>query len=801
MSYEKTSNKDPTSYTKSADLQQLKEELAVLRERRKSRRHSQLLPTVSSSSSPSPPPSSSLSSSSPHTIIPTMPAKVHDLTKNQLPQPSSKEDSEIVDSTIENTPPSPIITRKTSAPKKERKVVLPNIITSTEATLSEGTEQSFEEHSILLAKLKVSTRRTDRKTNRTRPTLTTGPEEDDPTTELLLKAFQNLSGTQSTPVCKSQNSNPAEKIKVKTPTPTSTVSCSSSSRPFKKNDSQSSWKKQSSLSKLKSVKGKVSTAISALENSKAPSACYGSSDKNRPPRPLVARYELPSPHHQQSFNIDASLPLSTPVVRPPVTMISSVDRPQPPSSQPSRRPNGQRKKGVLSPSTSTPTTSKSYPRMQQILATIPASQPTPQQKDNKVSSKTTLSNGSKVTILRPLSLYTPQLSPSAGDCHLNLSGMLPSSDMPVEPILSPLSPLSPPLSPPPAQPLIKTDEKSNAKHSQSQPPVPPPHQWPALKDKVSNITTSSRPLRVINVNSDDNLDTIRPTDVDQTKQPCHHSEQLQHRQQHYSSAEDDTTDSSISDDDHGLSMTSRQPYPHQRKRYSDGSYFDHRYDYHITTTMDKTEDMNTGNPARQKKVSFSSTVTTIPGPAPSLSSSSSSSSPVPTPTHLHDYPKCTRGFWEAFSAEMGHQQRPELTLMDQMDAIKSQKAAKYLPVSQHHHPRHIDHPSQDSSPPVPTSKLFGIQKLLGKSKNDQEPSWWKGVGNKKQDPPPQAAFLPPLSASPPLNHPTKSRPKKPSSFRKTENYANRLTAVEPMAPAATAQPQWRQRVPLSKHHV
>jgi hypothetical protein len=421
-----------------------------------------------------------------------------------------------------------------------------------------------------------------------------------------------------------------------------------------------------------------------------------------------------------------------------------VDRPQLPSNQPSRRLTGQREKGLLSPSVSTPITSESYLRKQQLSVTIPASQPKPEQKDNKVNSNPTLANDSKDTFLRPLSLYIPQLSPSAGECHLNLSGMIPSSGVPLEPKPSPLSP---PL------PLIKANGKANTKHSQSQPPVPPPHQWPALKEKVTNITTSARPLRVINVNSDDNLDTIRPTNVDDVKQPLYHTERLQQRQQQYSSAEDDTTDSSISDDDHNLTMTNRQPYPHRRKRYSDGSYFDHRYDYHITTDMDKTKEMDTAKHGRQKKVSFSSIVTTIPGPVPSLSTPlSSSSSPVPTVNQLHDYPKCTRGFWEAFSAEMGHQQRPEQTLLDQMDAIKSQKATKYLPVSQHHSPRHIDHPNQHFSPPVPSSKLFGIHKLLGKPRNDQEPSWWKGIGNKKQDPTPQAASLPPLSVSPPLNH-------------------------------------------------
>lgn len=484
-----------------------------------------------------------------------------------------------------------------------------------------------------------------------------------------------------------------------------------------------------------------------MENSKAVSAGYVHSDKNRPPRPLVARYELPSPRHQQSFNIDASLPLSTTLVRPPVTSTSSVDRPQPPLNQPSRRLAGQSKKGFLPPSVSTPVTSESYSRKQQLSVTIPASQPKPEQKDNKVSSNPTLSNGCKDTFLRPLPLYIPQLSPSAGECHLNLSGMIPSSGVPVETMPSPLSP-------PPTLPLLKDNEKANTKHSQSQPPVPPPHQWPALKDKVINTTTSARPLRVINVNRDDNLDTIHPTNEDNMKQLCYHTEQLQQQQQqHYSSAEDDTTDSSISEDDHDLTMTSHQPYPHRRKRYSNGSYFDHRYDYHITTDMDRRKEMDTAKHGRQKKVSFSSVVTTIPRPVSSLSTPlSSSSSPVPTVTQLHDYPKCTRGFWEAFSAEMGHQQRPELTLMDQMDAIKSQKAAKYLPVSQHHSPRHIDHSNQHFSPPVPSSKLFGIHKLLGKSRNDQEPSWWKGIGNKKQDLAPPAASLPPLSASPPLNH-------------------------------------------------
>lgn len=127
-----------------------------MRERRKSRKQSQLLPAVSSS----------------HTTTQTIPAEVRDTAKDQLLQPISKVDSETVDSAIVTTPSLPIGTRKTPLLKKEmqkeKKVVLPNIITSTVTTLSEGTEQSFEEHSILLAKLKVSTRRTDRKSNRAR---------------------------------------------------------------------------------------------------------------------------------------------------------------------------------------------------------------------------------------------------------------------------------------------------------------------------------------------------------------------------------------------------------------------------------------------------------------------------------------------------------------------------------------------------------------------------------------------------------------------------------------------------------
>lgn len=134
------------------------QELELLREKRKSRRHSQILPTLSTS------------------IGAAVSTEVPDTDKRQPLQspPSTTKVSEVVSSAVniraQSVQPESAIAHN-QPPKKEtpvkKKASLSSITVDTRC-VSSSTDivQNLEEHSILLAKLKSSTKRTDRKTNR-----------------------------------------------------------------------------------------------------------------------------------------------------------------------------------------------------------------------------------------------------------------------------------------------------------------------------------------------------------------------------------------------------------------------------------------------------------------------------------------------------------------------------------------------------------------------------------------------------------------------------------------------------------
>ncbi|ORZ12729.1 hypothetical protein BCR42DRAFT_419849 [Absidia repens] len=854
---EKTSNRNSAIYTKASDLQQLEEELEILRQKRKSRRCSQKPlamsenPTIENvftkadeipKDSPSPEtplPSPKRDDAADIKKNVTSPQQLITLDQQDIQPPKVKTRANQTDVSPKTTlePSQTIATKVPIKPKRHENRPVP-IITNPDKNESKIDQQkdSQEPHSILLKKLQLSTDKRDShkmnrlKSSKAKATMyVTDSNTRDLTEELLLTAFNNLNSqstpiSQSTPTKRRIDSTPASDLHKKFPTPKPAFS----TRPTT-SQKVPSWKKQSSLKKLQSAKGKVSTAISALENGK-PTTSYRVNKPNKLPRPL-AEYELPSPYHQQTFNIGRSL--STEVAIKPQWSHSNLD-----SSQPQPQTQVQQQQTCRQNIDADSRTIQRTPHDGDLnSSSLGSTTPQPkehsscgEQRNDERRQHGSTQTGATDGIQRPLQSYTPQLSPLAGKCDHNLTSLLPSPKQPTAVTISTLpSPQSSPpaltidvrkaYSLPPTPPSKHCDRSMSKAQCPSQPPPPTPHQWhihqqnikrPSLHRSPNNVNSCQRQLRVINVDNED----LGPT----TRKMMHleGTVQAQRDQRRYNelvgSADDSSDDSSLSDEN---AMDANHQYydmnktlpatmmmmmmkPTQpRKRYSSDNsstlsyrhHPHHHYEQYTGLTKHVGNDSTSkGRPERRKKVSFSSVVTTIP----------TQTQPTSSTVNLDDYPENTRGFWEAFSAEMGHHQHQQ-TLLEQLDAMKSHNSNNNNKVS---------HSKNNPLPPLPPTLPFSdnnssssklINKLWNKSRTDQSkksssssPAWWKTNNNdhmKKLD---STAGDRSVSHSPHLNHPTKHRPKKPSSFRKASSSTNRTVVPEP---------QWRQRVPVpSRHH-
>ncbi|CAO3596563.1 unnamed protein product [Absidia cylindrospora] len=834
-----SSNRDSAIYTKASDLQQLQEELEILRQKRKSRRCSQksftapknpIIENVSTKAeetpNDSPSPETPLPSSKKNDdadIKKSVPSPQQLITLNQQDNQPPKTKSQKNQPDISPiTTPEPRQTVATEAPIKPKRLEnrpVP-IITNLDKNESKIDQQkeSQEPHSILLKKLQSSTdKRDNRKMNRLKANKAkasisvTESNERDLTEELLLTAFSNLNSqstptSQSTPISqftptnKLIDSNTAPEIHKKFATPKST----SSSRPAP-SQKVPSWKKQSSLKKLQFAKGKVSTAINALENGK-PTTSYRINKPNKLPRPL-AEYELPSPYHQQTFNIGVSL--STEVAIKTQRSHSNLDNSQPQVQQQQTR----RQDNVTDSQTiqrtphagdlnSPPSSGITTPPQPKQRSSCRKQRNTKQNDERRHCGSTQISATSSIP--RSLPSYTPQLSPLAGKCDHNLTGLLPSPKQSTTATISTLP------SPEPSSPPLTMD----ARKAYRLPPTPPPkhcdrsisksqcpsHQQnskrPPLHHSLSNNNNNNNPqrqLRVINIDKED-LGSATRTMMDLEGGTAQAQRGQRRYNELFGSADDSSDDSSLSDENamdanhqyydmnKNLPATMMMKPTQPRKRYSSDnnstlSYHHHHphqqqhHHYEQYTGMISTK----GRPERRKRVSFSSVVTTIPTQSQSTSSTLS----------LDDYPENTRGFWEAFSAEMGHHQHQQ-TLLDQLDAMKSHNSNNKLsPSNNNPLPPLPPTPSSSSSSKL-INKLWNKSQPKKVSSSSSSPAWWKPSNNNDHI---STTGDRPVSHSPPLNHPTKHRPKKPSSFRKASN----RTVV--------SEPQWRQRVPVSsKHH-
>jgi hypothetical protein len=367
------------------------------------------------------------------------------------------------------------------------------------------------------------------------------------------------------------------------------------------------------------------------------------------------------------------------------------------------------------------------------------------------------------SIPRPLQSYTPQLSPLAGECDHNLTSLLPSpktKPLPTTNTTTSASQVesSPPAPPPlaskktdrlPPTPPIKDRNRPTLKVqcSPQQPLAHPPHQWhihkqPPFKTSNNNNNNNTyRQLRVINI---DHVDTDITADLDAS---AHHAHRGQGRYSTAAADVDSSDDSSLSDNNdlpstnHNM-LATMKPYSHDTRP---ASYY---------TTDYPTSQQH--RPERQKKVSFSSVVTTIPRPTP-----------PPLTLSLADYPENTRGFWEAFSAEMGHHHPHQQTLLDKLDAMKNQHQQQ-PPTSRCHREDHfpvIPSPSNSNSHRL-INKLFLTKPWTDQPSKKPVSTWWKGNGN---DPSKKSKVVDttqvdmddrPVSQSPPLEHVSDTKKKK-----------------------------------------
>ncbi|KAI9307727.1 hypothetical protein BJ944DRAFT_247165 [Cunninghamella echinulata] len=910
------------TYTNTSDLQKLEEELDLLKKKREARRQQQNIKRLS-----------------------TIGNNDSSLIK-EIPTKEKKIDDNINTAKVKKEEPSENLTTKSTIPthkscnedqlqknklnKKDTQAINNIITTKVQAntTTPSHYDEMDKEHSLLISKLKSSMNYPNRKSNKLSSINNLNKlkslydsAEDDVNAKLLSTAFKNLNSTQSTPTkknakpgsalfelkksCSSQKKSSSEKkvpslkklkaLQVKTTI--HNIDSNQKNRP--------KWKKESSLSKLKSTKGKVSTAISALENT-TPSPIHAIKEI-KTPQPL-AKYELPtSPIQLQSLDTSISL-LS------PSSLLSA-------SSQ---------SFNIISPTTIKVTNDKN---------TLENNSPSPKHSNNTCTKKhlppkkpkrTPKKSQSNNDLSFIASYYEPQLSPLAGECSHNLSSIYLKSKKDIEvegeeetfkesnkneqelteksdkigessvtAVESPINDihnhdLVSPQSPPPSSssPSSSSSSLSSSSSSSSSSSLSSPSSaimndimndinkqlTPREIEKKAHIkadrdcatqqekrNNSQRKLRVINVDTDHNnndehhhhdskMDTNKCKSILDTslKQSSHIeiSDTAFKKNDSFitstpSSNSDYNNQSSVSInnapstsyplDDNYLNYdfnnnteTKRQQQSissNQYKRYSDESYFDYRYDYHMnpitltpttTTTTEKQQ-----HRVHRKRVSFSSQVTVIPELLLQGGGGGDSQN--------------TREFWNAFTNEMGHhhQESPTMKLLDKMDKIKNRLPNEklYIPtflsnmstnsnqylgtIKDQFHSMNNTMATPSSSTPSPSTlhhqnnnnnnnnnRLFNLNKFL-KSKNDLDKttvnhSWWKSsntYGKKKIDPP-FTSIDHPISSSPPLSHPTKDRPKKPASLKKKNT---QYKMIEPLKPPAIAQPDWKNRIPISKY--
>jgi hypothetical protein len=133
----------------------------------------------------------------------------------------------------------------------------------------------------------------------------------------------------------------------------------------------------------------------------------------------------------------------------------------------------------------------------------------------------------------------------------------------------------------------------------------------------------------------------------------------------------------------------------------------------------------------------------------------------PTILSLEDYPENTRGFWEAFSAEMSHHhyQQYQPTLLDKLDAMKQEQKRLPLPYNDDDlTTTTTNNNNRNNNNNSSSSKL--INKLFS-NKSHQQPkkrtssTWWKGKNNDQWNNVLDSGINlddRPVSHSPPLQH-------------------------------------------------
>ncbi|CAO3599900.1 unnamed protein product [Absidia cylindrospora] len=563
-------------------------------------------------------------------------------------------------------------------------------------------------------------------------------------------------------------------------------------------------KKQSSLSKLRTTKGKVSTAINVFENDTSTTSQHITSTRN-PSRPLSK-----SIVRLHSYDISLSPTIDT---VPQSLSILNGNQLRSESPPPNSKQHGDTEISLhnrLPAITTTPLNS--------IQASVYSNGNGDKQHYQHQISRS--------SVLRPRSIYTPQLSQLDSE-HSSISPL----SMPLVQYTSPIpeTSISPQLlntepnhySSPPTPPLQHS--RSHKRHTPQKDNST--GQSDALTDILENsiITTTSdnnsQRLYVFDIdNENTKSDSLPHLEIDHLKN-ADNIDQPQANQQRYSDSHTDSSDDSsalhLSDDTDTDDMSENnnsgnslnQPLTPLRKRYSDGTYFDHCYDYHInaTTTINDTVTTNiTQKPVEQQKK------------VPPSSVETGSSSPQPTAVAANNSLVSTRGFWNAFNAEMGQEQRPDITDSNQQGATNAQQGVKYLPISlSQQQYNSISSINTNSTLPIPSISppslaLFRRRKSSNKPREKKaslsSSSWWKESSSKKPEPvyhttvslgkTPTSSFTTPF-----VNYAAKIGSKNPTGYRGSSSLIKRMMKAAPIAPAATAQPKWRQRVPVSKHHT
>ncbi|ORZ24545.1 hypothetical protein BCR42DRAFT_486802 [Absidia repens] len=814
MTYGKGSMKGFTKYTKAADLKQLEKELENLRQKRTSRRKVQhlFLPSPIGNDKGLNVEEGNVSQISHQNQTPTL-GRATDKNLSLAVLKKKPGSSPILRSSIKHNNQQNITGTRTEQKHLPAKIITDlskgaGIYTGRRTSSPTDHHIYAHEHSLLLQNLNLPTKAGRRKLNRLKSSAKSerilSDEKDDLTAELLRTAFQNLDN-HSVPVRKSKCLN-TDRLPSKIVMPA--VS------PGKR----SNCRKQSSLSKLRTTKGKVvslkSTAINAFENDTSTASEYTTNTLSH--RKPLSKYILrPQNYDISSYTNTGTAPRSLSIL------------------------NGNQLR-----SEPQPLKSKNYGDMEISHHTrLPAITTTPL---NSIQ-ESVYSNDveqhyqpqiSRNSVRRPLSIYTPQLSQLDSEYLNDLSSISPLS-APLAQYRSPIpeTSISPQLlntgpqhhSSPPTPPLqysrsptYHTPQKDN---SADQPDALTDTPDNSIITTVSDNNNSSQQFYVFDIdNENTKSDILTHLEIDHLKNASN-MDQPQANPQRYNDIHTDSSDDSSDihlfddadtddmDENNNSGNNLNQPFTPQRKRYSDGVYFDHCYDYHINTTATTNNDMITAKCTQKpfelhEKVSSSSIETTPPAGSSSLQ---------PTSLAIKNPVASTRRFWNAFSAEIGQQQRLGTTESKQLSSTNAPQSVKFLPTSlsqqQYNNISSTNSTLHISATSTPTRTLFRRRKSSNRPRNyDREKkeslsssSWWKESSNKKPEPVYHTTVSlgktpTSSSTSPFVNYAAKIGSKNPTGYRGSSSLTKRMIKAAPIAPAATAQPKWRQRVPVSKHY-